>query len=138
MNLTKNKSGFTLLEIIIVIIIVGILASLALPRFFKTVEFSRGQEALANLGTIRQAMDRCYLFSRSYVPCTTFANLDIADPGAVPNAHWTYAWGAPAKDGYTATATRTAVDGGTSADSIAINQAGLKTGAGNFASVQGN
>ena len=37
MKLDKNKSGFTLLEIIIVIIIIGILASLALPKFFKTV-----------------------------------------------------------------------------------------------------
>ena len=47
-----NKKGFTLLEIIIVIIIVGVLASLALPRFFSTVEYSRSTEALASLTSV--------------------------------------------------------------------------------------
>ena len=56
MNLNKNKSGFTLLEIIIVIIIIGILASLALPKFFKTVEYSRSMEALTNLGNVYHAV----------------------------------------------------------------------------------
>jgi len=33
--LRSNKRGFTLLELIIVIIIVGVLASLALPRYYN-------------------------------------------------------------------------------------------------------
>ena len=32
------KKGFTLLELIVVIIIIGVLASLGLPQFFKTVD----------------------------------------------------------------------------------------------------
>ena len=135
MKLHKNKSGFTLLEIIIVIIIVGILASIALPKFFKTVEFSRGQEALINLGTIRQAMERCYLFSRTFSPCTGFGNLDVADPS--PASHWTFSWIGPGAANYTITAGRTALDGGTTTDVIQIDQAGLKTGTGNFVSVRG-
>ena len=55
----KNQSGFTLLEIIIVIIIVGVLASLALPKFFNTVEFSRSSEALNAVGGIKRSADRC-------------------------------------------------------------------------------
>ena len=58
MKLTlKRKKGFTLLEIIIVVIIVGVLASLALPRLFSTVEYSRSTEALAAIGSMRSAMD---------------------------------------------------------------------------------
>ncbi len=135
MNLKKNKSGFTLLEIIIVIIIIGILASIALPKFFKTVEFSRGQEALTNLGTVRQAMERCYLFTRSFVPCTGFANLDVPDPG--PGSHWTYLWPGPGVNAYVLTATRSTNDGGTTSDVIQIDQVGLKSGTGNFASIRG-
>ena len=135
MNLHKNKSGFTLLEIIIVIIIVGILASIALPKFFKTVEFSRGQESLVKLGTFRQAMERCYLFSRSFAPCIDFTNLDVPDPGGV-GSHWTYAWAA-APNSYVVTATRTSIDGGTVTDTIAIDQGGSKTGVGNFLSIRG-
>ena len=135
MNLHKNKSGFTLLEIIIVIIIVGILASIALPKFFKTVEFSRGQEALTNLGTIRQAMERCYLFTRTFAPCLGFANLDVPDPGV--GSHWSYAWPVPGINAYVITATRAALDGGNTSDNIQIDQDGSKTGAGNFASIRG-
>ena len=135
MNLNKNKSGFTLLEIIIVIIIVGILASIALPKFFKTVEFSRGSEGLVNLGTIRQAMERCYLFGRSFTPCTGFGNLDVPDPG--PNTHWTYSFGPIAAAAYTLTAGRTALDGGTTSEVIQIDQGGLKTGTGNFSAIRG-
>ena len=40
-----NKRGFTLVEITIVIIIIGILSSLAVVRYMKAVEKTRGQEA---------------------------------------------------------------------------------------------
>ena len=137
MNLTKNKSSFTLLEIIIVIIIIGILASVALPKFFKTVEFSRAQEALGSLGSVRSAMERCYLISRTFTPCVNFTSLDIADPGTTNIAHWAYTWAAPGPSTYTVTATRSTLDGGVATDTIAINQDGTKTGTGNFTNVRG-
>ncbi len=59
MRMNKNRSGFTLLEIIIVIIIVGVLASLALPRFFNTIEYARSTEALNMIGTLKRGADRC-------------------------------------------------------------------------------
>jgi len=58
-----NSSGFTLLEIIIVIIIVSVLTSLALPRFFRLIELSRATEAVVNLKVIREAIERCYLMN---------------------------------------------------------------------------
>jgi len=39
-KIAANK-GFTLLEIIIVIIILGVMAGLAMPRFIRTVEYAR-------------------------------------------------------------------------------------------------
>ncbi len=135
MKLNKNQSGFTLLEIIIVIIIIGILASIALPKFFKTVEFSRSSEALVNLGSIRRAMDICYQPTLTYTPCTDFTTLSIPDPGGAAY-HWTYAWAVPTTNTYTITATRTTLDGGTATDTIAITNAGAKSGTGNFLSIR--
>ena len=79
----QSTKGFTLLEIIIVIIIVGVLASLALPRFFSTVEFSRSTEAMGSMSALRQSMERCYLAnSGTYAgatPCN-IGNIDLEDP----------------------------------------------------------
>ena len=136
MKRDKNKSGFTLLEIIIVIIIVGILASLAMPKFFKTVEYSRATEALGSLGAIRRAMDICYQPTQSYAPCTDFTRLSIEDPGAMTGAHWTYAWTIAPPSAFVITATRNALNGGVAADTITINQNGAKTGTGNFQNIQ--
>ncbi|VAX34814.1 hypothetical protein MNBD_UNCLBAC01-1578 [hydrothermal vent metagenome] len=96
----NNKSGFTLLEIIIVIIIVGVLASLALPKFFQTVEFSRSTEATNVLGSAKRSADRCSMMggaSADYSSCNTFSALAMEDPGLSPNAHFCYAisWSSP-------------------------------------------
>ena len=138
LKLNKNQSGFTLLEIIIVIIIIGILASLALPKFFKTVEFSRSAEALGNLGSIRRAMDVCYQPKGTYAgttPCD-FPTLSISDPSTNPNNHWSYAISGQTAIAYLITATRTTLDGGTIADTIQIDQDGKKLGSGNFSQIK--
>lgn len=68
--------AFTLLELIIVIIIVGVLTSLALPRLFSVVEYAKSAEALTHLSTIRQSFERCYLTTGNYDHCW-FPNLDV-------------------------------------------------------------
>ncbi|MBF0521839.1 MAG: prepilin-type N-terminal cleavage/methylation domain-containing protein [Candidatus Omnitrophica bacterium] len=118
-----NKKGFTLLEIIIVIIIIGVLASLALPRFFKTVEFSRSSEALTALSTLRQSVERCALMATSSAgtQCVTIGNLDVANPGNSGGAHFTYAiTNVDSAGTMTITATRNTVDGGTSGDTVVL------------------
>lgn len=96
MRMKNNKSGFTLLEIIIVIIIVGVLASLALPRLFNTIEFSRSTEALNVLGGLKRAADRCALANEAmtgapaWATCTSWDQLGTENPGAVPGAIFGY------------------------------------------------
>ena len=55
----NNKSGFTLIEIIVVLIIVGILAAIALPNLFSNVSKSRAEEALAAIASYRPTMEGC-------------------------------------------------------------------------------
>ena len=135
-----NRKAFTLLEIIIVIIIVGVLASLALPRFFSTVEYSRSTEALASLTSVRSAMERCFLGADgNYSSCTNFDVLDMEDPANSPNAHFAYAISGASATGYTITATRNSVEGGDGSSTIAIVQTGTdvtRSGTSAFGGIQ--
>jgi prepilin-type N-terminal cleavage/methylation domain-containing protein len=122
MTLSK-KQGFSLIEIIIVIIIVGVLASLALPRLFTMVEFSRSTEGLNTLSALRQSVERCGKIAgagavSNFATCQ-LANLDIGNPGTAINSHFAYTVGAGANT-YTITATRNTLDGGTATDTIVL------------------
>ncbi|MDD5692846.1 MAG: prepilin-type N-terminal cleavage/methylation domain-containing protein [Candidatus Omnitrophica bacterium] len=55
------KQGFTLIEMIIVIIIVGVLAAVGMIEYRKVVERSRGAEARMVLGDIRKLAYEYYL-----------------------------------------------------------------------------
>ncbi len=55
------KKAFTLIEIIIVIIIVGILAALGISQYSIIVERGRITEAKTRLGTMRQLAQEYYL-----------------------------------------------------------------------------
>lgn len=145
MKLKQNKSGFTLLEIIIVIIIVGVLASLALPRFFATVEFSKSVEALNAMSVIRGSMERCFVATpNTYVGCNLDTglgvnNLDVSDPAASPGARFAYVVSGQGAAGYVITATRNAVDGGDGVSTILLTQAAggvTRSGTGSYVGIK--
>ncbi|WP_293548440.1 type II secretion system protein [Phascolarctobacterium sp.] len=51
----RAKKGFTLIELVVVIAILGILAGIAIPRFMDSVETARGAKLLADLRSIESA-----------------------------------------------------------------------------------
>lgn len=56
MKLLKGKKGFTLIELVVVIAILGILAGIAIPRFLDATATARGAKIVADLRTIDSAI----------------------------------------------------------------------------------
>lgn len=56
----KDQKGFTLVEIMMVVIIIGILAVLGIPRYQKYILESKLSEVQVNFGEIKQGMAKYY------------------------------------------------------------------------------
>jgi len=67
MAMMKIK-GFTLAELLIVIVILGILGGIALPRFYPQAEKAHAAEAVSMLSAIRQGELAYHLESGEYLP----------------------------------------------------------------------
>ena len=57
---TKRLPGFTLIELLVVMAIIATLLTIALPRYFKSVDYSKEQVLRTNLNTMRDAIDKYY------------------------------------------------------------------------------
>jgi len=80
MNFKKhNKFGFTLIELMIVVVIIGILASMAIPRFMRTSVKAKQSEAKLNLKQI-YTMENAYRQEKdTYFPSD--GSTVVAQPG---------------------------------------------------------
>jgi len=104
--------GFTLAEVLVTIVIVGILAAIAIPRYRKTIERGYWREAQDLLMTIYHG-ERAFFFTNTAycdadnptgAPCTGWRSIHMDNPnlGSIPVTFSVTASGSS----FTATATR--------------------------------
>lgn len=80
------RKGFTLLELIIVIIIIGVLATLGFTQYTKVMEKGRAAEARAVLGTLRTAQNAYFQEYGAYT--ATIADTGVDAPAACATTHY--------------------------------------------------
>lgn len=66
----NGQRGFTLIELMIVVVIIGIIASIAYPGYTRYVERSQRAEAQTIFLETASILERCYTSNYSYDGCT--------------------------------------------------------------------
>lgn len=146
-----NRKGFTLTELLMVVVILGILGGIALPKFFPQKEKAYIAEAIGMLSAIRQSLEAyrteygayCAAGGGTGTVChasTPWTTLGMDDPNTVSNRAWDYKvnslTASVANDSYSIVATRIATggatgsgcSGGTVGCTVVLNRNGSYTG----------
>jgi prepilin-type N-terminal cleavage/methylation domain-containing protein len=71
--MTRSRRGFTLIELMIVVAIIGILAAIAIPKFAELIRKSGEGSTKGNLGALRSALTIYYGDMEGQYPATVSA-----------------------------------------------------------------
>jgi len=124
---TKNKKGFTLVELMVVIVIVGILAAVAIPKFLDASNKAKASEFPTQLTAVYTGEMAYNAENGSYV--ATFAGLtSAASVDITSSSKWfTYTLASSAVNSFTGTATVAVAFGSTTtSDAATIDQTNTK------------
>ncbi len=99
MNNIRNERGFTLVELIVVMVIIGMLAALVFPKLIPKVGKGKQSAAKAQIELLGQAVDQFRLDTGRYPTTSEGLNMLMTNPGvqgwdgpylkkAVPNDPW--------------------------------------------------
>jgi prepilin-type N-terminal cleavage/methylation domain-containing protein len=80
----RFREGFTLIELMIVVAIIGILAAVAIPKFAEMLRKSKEGSTKGSLTNLRSALTIYISDNEGYVPCQHGAGLTRLHAGFVP------------------------------------------------------
>ncbi|MGQ0512367.1 MAG: type IV pilin protein [Betaproteobacteria bacterium] len=116
----RRQSGFTLIELMVVVAIIAILAAVAMPAYTDYVRRGKIAEATSTLGELRLKAEKWFSDNRTYV-------VGAPDWRLVPGTrYFNYDCGVPTATAYTCTAAGIA-NQGTGGMTYTINQDNTKT-----------
>ena len=98
----KQSRGFTLIELMVVVIVVAILAAIAIPSYTDYVRRGKITEAISALSDIRVKMETFFQDNRTYVGSCVAGTVA---PPPTATANFTFACSGQSATGYLVTAT---------------------------------
>jgi len=122
--MSRNRKGFTLVELAVVVVIIGVLAAFAVPRFLASVERSKAAEAFNYLSSVQAAQERYHARQGTYAD--TLDKLDIKMSSSKYFTVGTIGAGRTSslEDSWSLTLTRTGSSAGYGAYTVTFTQEG--------------
>jgi len=80
MSRLRTRKGFTLVELAVVIVIIGVLAAFGVPRFLQSVEKSKASEAFNYLSAIQSSEERYIAQNGVYASDITSLDVNLPNP----------------------------------------------------------
>lgn len=100
----RSAAGFTLVEILVAVVIVGILLAVALPSFMDSIRKGRRSEAFSAMATLQQAQERWRGNNALYAASTSALSLPAT---TAPNGYYAISVTSSSATGYELTADST-------------------------------
>ncbi len=124
----RRRAGFTLVELAVVIVIIGVLAAFGVPRFIKSVERSKAAEAFEYLASIRTSQERYQAQYGTYATNVTDLDIESQAPKyfSVP-ATFSTADTSTLQNSWSLTLTRTGSSAGYGAYTVTFTETGFDT-----------
>ena len=125
---TRRTAGFTLTELMIVVAIIGLLASIGYPAYQDQVQKTRRADAKSVLMEAANAMERYYTAEGSYTDAT--ADDDYPDKSPIDGTLTYYDIAAtitPDGTAYTLTATRSGAQAADKCGNLSLSSTGERT-----------
>ena len=76
----QNRKGFTLVELAVVVVIIGVLAAFAVPRFMASVERSKAAESFNYLSAVQAGQERYHARQGTYADEVTELDIKMTSP----------------------------------------------------------
>ena len=124
-RMRATQGGFTLVELMIAVVVVGLLSAIAYPSYQQQVAKGRRTDAKQSLLELSQKLERYYTERGTYL------NAALGPGGIYPNVssggYYSLEITAQSADGFTVTATPQGKQAGDACDAFIYNQLGVQS-----------